>query len=342
MATKKKNKLLPMIIMTAVAVVLGVAWVVLDGMGLNVEPEPESTVVSIQSKSTDDLVSITFNDKNGDPMTLVKEENIWYVESDMVFPVDQEDIPDITATLGTLLATRTIEEDTGEFGFDDPQNVISATYEEDEGKVTVKYTIGDVSAYNSGTYVRDDVSGKIYLCSSNPAENFLLEKNDLIKLDIAAFDVEPTSTHTVTITGADGTVNVITDTDGIEEFLGDPFGNVNCDDWVEYDCDDADMAKYGITKVEGSHGILLNYKTTVSVTDSNGESTAKRQETTYNIWFGDTIEDGSVYYTITDSKFVYKLDKERYDLAMSYLTYTPSPETTDVTTAVTEGTTEAE
>ncbi len=343
MAKKKKNKIIPLVCMlVAVAALVGVYFYV-DSLELNnedTEKRPtnpsnpgaagDSTVVAIQSKSTEDLVSMTFNDKNGDPLTLVKEENVWYVESDKVFPVDQTLIPDITSTLGTLLATRTLDEDIGEYGFDEPKNVISATYDEEEGKTTVKYTVGSTNDFNGGTYVRDDINNKIYICSSDPSTNFEIEKNDLIELDVAAFDVEPASTHTVTITGADGRKNVITDNDGIDEFLGDPFGNVDCSDWIEYDCDDADMAKYGITKAEDKANILLNYKTTVSVTDENGESSPKRQETTYSIWFGDTLEDGSVYYTITGSKFVYKLSKDKYDLAMSYLDYVPAPESAEV------------
>jgi len=319
----------------AVAAIVG-AYFYIESLDLNKTNTDEedssngSGVVAIQSKSVDDLVSMTFNDKNGDPITFVKEEGVWYVEDDRVFPVDQSAMNDITATLGTLLATRTIDDDTGEYGFDKPKNVISATYDEDDGKVTVRYTIGNKNDFNSGTYLRDDVSGKIYICSSDPSTNFEVLKEELIELDVAAYDVEPASTHTVTIIGTDGRKNVITDNDGIDEFLGDPFGNIDCSDWVEYDCDAADMAKYGITKAEDKASIMLNYKTTVSVTDENGESTPKRQETTYNIWFGDVLDDGSVYYTITDSTFVYKLSKEDFKLAMSYLDYVPAPETTSV------------
>lgn len=340
MAKKKKNKIIPLICLFVAVAALAGAYFYIDSLDLNNsaanESENDSTVVSIQSKSTEDLVSFTFNDKNGDALTLVKEDGGWYISTDKTFPVDQSLIPDLTATFGTLLASRTLDKDTGEYGFDKPQNVISATYDEEEGKSTVKYTIGDTNDFNGGTYVRDDISGNIYICASNPATNFAeVEQNGLIMLDIAAFDVEPASTHTVTITGADGRKNIITDNDGIDEFLGDPFGNINCSDWVEYDCDESDMAKYGITKADDKAGILLNYKTTVSVTDENGESTPKRQETTYNIWFGDTLEDGSVYYTITNSKFVYKLAKKDFDVAMAYLDYVPK-ETTETTAAVSE------
>lgn len=337
MAKKKKNKVLPLVIMLAVVVAFGAAYFVLDRMDLNAEPEDETNVFSIQSKSTDDITSVTFNDKNGDPITFVKEDSLWYYEAEKEFPVDYESVNELFSGLGTILATREFESDNGEFGFDEPQNVLSVTYSEDEGDTVVKYTVGDTNSFNSGTYVRDDVSSKIYLASANIAEAFADKvRDDFIKLDVAAYDVEPTSTHTVTLVGADGTTNVITDVDGIEEFLGDPFGNIDCTDWVEYNCDEADMAKYGITKGDDKASILLNYKTTVSVTDENGESTPKRQEATYNIWFGDTLDDGSVYYTITDSTFVYKLSKDRYDAAMAYLTFEPAPETTEATTEVTE------
>ena len=337
MAKKKKNKALPLVLMLAVVILFGAAYFVLDRMDLNAEPEDESNVFAIQSKSADKLVSVTFNDKEGNPLTFVKENNVWLYEAEKEFPVDTNKVHEMVTSIGTVLGTREFESDNGEFGFDKPQNVLSLTYSDDSGETVVKYTVGMTNSFNSGTYLRDDVNGKVYLSSANLAEPFKDKMlNDFIKLDVAAFDVEPLSTHTVTIVGADGRKNVITDADGIEEFLGDPFGNIDCMDWVKYNCTDADMAEYGITKGEDKASILLNYKTTVSITNESGESTPTRTETTYNIWFGDTLDDGSVYYTITDSTFVYKLSKDRYDTAMAYLDFEPAPETEAVTTAVTE------
>jgi len=327
MATKKTNKTLPLIILLAVCVLIGAAYFVIKMLDLNAEPEKESTVVAIQSKSIEKLLSVTFTDKNGEVLTLVKESGVWYIESDKIFPVSQTKVNEMISTLGTLLASRTIDSDTGNFGFDKPQNVISATYAEDSGTSSVKYTIGDQNSFNSGTYLRDDISSKIYICSSDPAKNFLVEKNELIELDIPAADVEDASTNTITITGTNGKLNVITDDTAIEEFLGDPFNNVDCTDWVAYGCEDDDMLEYGITKSEDKPGVLLNYLTTIDNI---------RTPATYNIWFGDTLEDGSVYYTITGSTIVYKLSKDKFDTVMSYLDFVPAPQTTDVTVSVTE------
>lgn len=330
MAQKKKNKFMPMILMLAALVVLGGVYLVLDRMDLNAEPEEESTVVSIQDKSTEDIVSVTFNDINGSEMTLVFEDDVWYIDSERDFPVDSSAVTEMLSDFGSILATRELDGDTGEYGFDDPQNVITVKYSEDDGDSTVKYTVGDTNSFNSGTYLRDDVSGKVYICSTNLASSFEIEKSDLILLDTPAEGVEETSVKTVTITDANGVTNSITDTDGIEEFLGDPFDNIDCTDWVEYNVDEAGMAEYGISTEEGSAGILLNFKKTISVTDDSGESTSIRQDATYNVWFGNTEEDGSVYYTITDSTFVYKLSSDNYDAVMEYLTYVP-PETTETT-----------
>ena len=341
MAENKKNKKAPAIlIMLAAAAVLGILYYVLYRMDLNAEPEDESNVVSIHSMSSDDLVSFTFTDASGSELTLVKEEGIWYIDSDRDFPVDANDVNDMVSSVSTLLSTRELDSDTGEYGFDEPQNVLTLKYSTDEGESVLKYTVGDENSFNSGTYLRDDVNGKIYICSTNPASSFEVERNDLIKLDLPASDVDVTSAHTVTINNGEGGINVITDTDGIEEFLGEPFGNVDCTDWVEYAADDSDMARYGITKAEDGAGVLVNYKTTVSVTDENGESTALRQEASYNIWFGDRTDDGDIYYTITDSTIVYKLSADKYDALMAYLSYTPPPETE--TSGVTDTTAAAE
>ncbi len=336
MARKKKNKLIPVIVMLFVAAVLGTAYFILDRMDLNATPEEETNVFSIQSKSTSDIVSITFNDKDGNAITFSSEKGLWSLEGEEDFPLNQSAVTELLSGLGTILGTREFTEDTGEFGFDKPQNVLSITYDEDAGKSVVKYTVGDTNSFNSGTYLRDDVSGKMYLCSSNPAGSFKDKlKTDFVLTDVPAEGVEATATNTITVSDGKGAVNVFTDVDGIEDFFGDAFSNIDCVDWVKYNCTDEDMTEYGITKGEDRAGILINYKKTVTVKDEEGVSTPIRQDATYNVWFGDTLEDGSVYYTITDSTFVYKLSKEDFELVMTYLTYAPEAEE-ETTTASAE------
>lgn len=316
----KKNKIIPLIVLIGVVVLLIATFFILKKLDLNAPPKEESTVTAMHSKSSETLESFSFTDKEGEFLTFVKDKGVWYVESDMVFPVDQTKVNDMTATLvGTLLATRTIESDNGEYGFDNPRNVVSAKYNENGTVSEVKYTIGISNEFNSGTYVRDDVNNKIYLCASDPAKNFDVAKNDLIMLDIAAADVEVMSTSKVTIINENGEKREIVSDMLIEEVLDTPFSNVDCGDWVEYACDDADMAKYGITKNEDKPLVSVFYKTTVSVKDENGVSTPTRQDTTYYIWFGNTTDDGSIYYTITGSSIVYKLSADKYELLMSYM-----------------------
>lgn len=336
MSHKKKNKALPLIILICVAAVLGGVYAILYRLDLNADKEDDTTVITIQSKNSNELCGVTFTDKNGDIVTLKLENNIWYVDGEPEFPLDYSKATEIASSAMTLLATRELDSEQPEYGFDDPQNVLTFYFEKDGTQSTTKYTVGTSNSFNGGTYLRDDVSGKIYICSSNPASEFNVAKNDLIELDTHAYDVDPTSVKSVTLTSGDGRETTISDDDGVEEFIQNPFDLIDCKDWIKYAVDDEGMKEYGITKDDACAAIRVDYKTSVSATDADGESTTLRQDAVYNVWFGDALEDGSVYYTITGSTIVYKTSKENYDAIMAYLDYVPAPATTDTDAAVTE------
>lgn len=336
MSYKKKNKALPLIILLCAAAVLGAAYAVLYKLDLNADKDDDMNVITVQSKSSDELRGVTFTDKDGETVTLRADGNLWSVEGEPEFPLSYSKATEIATSALTLLATRELDSETAEYGFDRPQNVLTFYFEKDGVKSETKYTVGTTNSFNGGTYVRDDVSGKIYICSSNPAAKFDVAKGELIELDKHAFDVDPTAVKKVTLKAVDGRENVITDDDGMEEFIQNPFDLIDCKDWIKYAVDDEGMKEYGITKGDDAPSIRVDYKTSVSATDADGESSTIRQDAVYFVWFGDTLEDGSIYYTITGSTIVYKTSKENYDAIMEYLDYVPAPETSASDTAVTE------
>lgn len=334
MAKKKKNKALPLIILMSAAIVLVGAYVAIDRLDLNADDDDDSSVITVLSRSSDDIAGARFTDENGETVTLRKENNRWSLEEDPDFPVNGTDAESIATSCLTLLATREITDESHDYGFDSPQNVITLYFTDDDGESSVTFTVGVSNSFNGGTYVRDDTNNKIYICSTNPASKFNIARDDLIELDTHAYDVDPLSVKAVTLNSLDGRTITITDDDGMEEFISTPFDLIDCADWVEYAADDEKMLEYGIVKSDDSPGIIVNYKNSVSVTDSDGESSTIRQDAVYNLWFGNTLEDGSVYYSITGSTIVYKTTKEIYDTIMEYLDYVPAPDTE--TTAVSE------
>ncbi len=337
--TKKKNKKAFGLI--ALVLVLGIvcaAYFVIKKLDLNAEEQPESNIITVQSYSASNLMEFSFVGTDGKTLTFEREsEYSWLYPADGKFPVNSEEVENVATSNLTMLATRELEEESAEFGFDEPRQKITYKFDSgEEGETVREYTVGAKNTFNGGTYVRDETNGKIYIVSGDPASAFEKKLEDFILLDIAAYTVDPTSTKCVTINDGLGNSIEITDTTGIEDFLGEPFNVIDCSDWVEYGADESVMLKYGIDKSEAKGGVKVDYKTTVTVEDDNGESSAIRQDTTYYTWFGDRLEDGSIYYTISDSAIVYKLSAENLKTVTDWLDYVPAPETETSTDTVTE------
>jgi len=331
---KKKNRLIPLVLLLVVCAGLAGLWWFLDSKDYNAPPKTESTVTAIHSESSDALTSVTFVDKDGIELSFTKEEGCWYITDDKEFPVNNTKVNEMFTPLARLLSTRVLEEDNGEFGFDDPQTVLTLTFTGENGTTQYKYTVGDVNSFNGGTYLRDDLNGKYYICSTNPAEKFDIVKKDLFQVDAFAADVGSTDVKKITLFDADGSTKVIEDNDGVDLFMAEAFEEMDLIDWVAYGIDAETMAsEYGIVKDPEKNNVLVDYKTTVTVKDENGESSAMRVDATYNVWFGNTLEDGSVYYTQTGSEIVYKLSAEKYGKVMKFMNYTPAETTAEETTA---------
>ena len=96
-----------------------------------------------------------------------------------------------------------------------------------------------------------------------------------------------------------------------------------------------ELADYGIT--DSSARLIVNYKSAVAATDSAGNSTTTRVPASYEVMFGGECEkDGEngekipcVYYTITDSTIVYRMEKTDCEKIMAYLEYTPDTTASD-------------
>ena len=112
------------------------------------DTEEEVKTSSVAALEEADMASVSFGAKDN-MLTFIQEDNIWYLEADKNFPVDQPSLSDLLSKLSDVQALRTIEEpeNLGEYGLEDPQTSIIVTGTDGE---KTSFYIGDDNTVVSG------------------------------------------------------------------------------------------------------------------------------------------------------------------------------------------------
>lgn len=295
------------------------------------------TAITVISADSAKLTKLSFAKDGGEALTFVREGEVWFYETDKAFPVNQSTLSSMATSISSVTAERQLESDNGKYGFDAPSLVVSTVYS-DGSEYTL--TLGDTNGFNTKVYMKDQ-AGKIYMFSDTVTSMFSYTLRDLLKTDDVGSDIESTYVSDVTVTKADGTQNVITDSEGMSDARGS-IALLDLEDWVDYAMDEESFAQYGVG--ESSEKIAVNYRAKVTVTNDDGTQTTSRVPKTCEYIFGDHMteenEDGEtveyVYYTVNGSTILYRVDLESYEEVMAWADYTAPEPTETETEAVTE------
>lgn len=135
----------------------------------------KDTVTAIQVNS-DDVTSFSWQSQ-GETLTFEKEEDTWYYQPDHSIKIDQDGIGDLLSAVEKVTTQNKLEdvEDTAEYGFDDPTNVL--TFKTGEESYTV--TLGMKNEVTSQYYVKNSQSDTIYLIDTDPSATFAKTVEDL-------------------------------------------------------------------------------------------------------------------------------------------------------------------
>lgn len=158
---KAVRLLIAAVLLLAVAVVL---VLVLNQQKENSEGEIKTEAVS-QTKIKDiEAMTYTSESTGGKPVTLVRENDIWYYEEDKEFPLDQDYVTNtMVMTAAQATANQTLDnpsDNLEEYGLTEPAVTIVLKKVSDE-EVTMK-----IGAYNEsveGYYLKVEGDDKIYL-----------------------------------------------------------------------------------------------------------------------------------------------------------------------------------
>lgn len=340
MKAKQKKQAISLVVLVILLAALIVGYFAVSKMDFNEGTEGETTTdttVTVISADSTKLTSVSFAKEGGEALTFIREGEVWFYEADRSFPANQSLLSSMATSISSVTADRQLESDNGEYGFDEPSLVVSTVYS-DGTEYTL--TLGETNGFNTKVYLKDQ-AGKVYMFSDTVTSMFSYTLRDLLQTDDVGSDIESTYVSDVTVTKADGTQNVITDSDGMSGARSS-ISLLDLSDWVDYAMDEESFASYGIG--ESSEKIAINYRAKVTVKNDDGTETTSRVPKVCEYIFGSRMteenEDGEaveyVYYTVNGSEILYRIELEVYEEVMAWGDYV-EPETTETETeAVTE------
>ncbi|MBU5472340.1 DUF4340 domain-containing protein [Roseburia sp. MSJ-14] len=114
---------------------------------------------------------------NGTTITFEKDGDTWYYQPDHSINIDQDKINTMLAAVADVTSEEKLEnvEDTSEYGFDNPTNVLTFTM----GDGTRTITIGMQNEITNQYYIMDNNSDTIYIVDSSMSTAFSKSVEDM-------------------------------------------------------------------------------------------------------------------------------------------------------------------
>lgn len=140
------------------------------------QKEEESKKIEAVSVDKDAVKSFSYR-LEGNIITFEKEEDTWYCQSDHNISINQDTIDAMLDAVTEVTVEEKLEnvEDTSEYGFDSPTNVLTFTME--DGTRTI--TIGMQNEITGEYYIMDNNSSAIYVVETDLSATFSKSVDDV-------------------------------------------------------------------------------------------------------------------------------------------------------------------
>ncbi len=332
---KKKSQAFTMIVLFLVIIVLLIGYFVAKGIAEKSEKDKsesgDTKLIQIDTSKAKTLTYLI----DGEEYTLIKEDDIWKVESEKERPLDQDKVQDMVDRFKEMTASKVVSENQDKLAdlrLDKP--ALTVTLKLEDG-ATYSYSTGtNVVTSDGGCYAIVQGYPGIYILPEGYYSLFSANLNTITKLAVVS-DVNANNVTKIRIT-KDGKVMIDaaqdkdTETWGITKpyALGVKMDSNNMNNLasnyvsyrflenIDYNC--KDFSQYGLDKPTSE--VYLEYFTK----DSDDSKTTDH---TLKLSIGKTNEDGSLYYVrLNDSESVYTMGVNTIDLytnvnAFDYVDY---------------------
>jgi len=256
--------------------------------------------------------------KDGDDKKEPKTETIWKITSYMPVKLNKSKVDDLTRSFSSLTAEELVEEDAKDlsiYGLDKPAATGTAIL--DDG-TTVTLYLGNKTAQGSTYYLMKDGDTNVYTVYSHHADRLNSSLSDFRDKSLPTVNTAELTYLNISGEGREEMEIVLNDSQSSTEAefglglyqLVKPYKRPRGVDTSKLDpklegvsglaikefVDDqpADLAKYGLDNPSLRFVI-------------------KDKENTLDLSFGDTLEDGTIYFKTADSDAVYVIDESKVE-----------------------------
>ena len=250
----------------------------------------ESESAEIVSISADDIKSIKFLiDKQ--EVVFEKDGDSWVKADESAFPVSQDKVDALAASLESITAARTLEdvEDVSEYELDQPENTITVTTT--DGDTTVIQIGMENSSTNQEYIDLNNDPSTVYVVESSTFQSFEGELYDFAKSGTFPA-VDSSTVNRISVDGKESSYTVKKDennmwtvagSDGKEEkadsakatSLASALSGMAYASFVNYDCAESDLSKYGLDKPYST--ITVDYQEEIQ--DSSDKEDSAKDDT---------------------------------------------------------------
>ncbi len=315
MKNNKGAKLL--LLISVIAILLLVYFLVIPKLNkpAEVAEEPDESVVIADYKS-DDLTAFSYTCAEKDvsfSFSYKSSTYSWYLADDTNFPVDQEQLGEMSGALLKITADRSLGTDSisrEDAGLTSPAYTITAKY----GKTEKTYYIGNYNGFTQSYYFAVEGDDNIYLIS-NGLESYF----GYTLLQFAAYeDIPVMSTENVSSYEVRTTLETYTYTDTAHITYLNSLYISGC---VEYNPDADALAAYMLDS--NASTITVNYTETLAVQNedasiTDGAGIEVQHQFTVKVGALCDGDDSKRYVMLNDSPLVYKMSASTLESIMTH------------------------
>lgn len=317
MKTKKKNPLLPLLILVGILAALLVAYKALSDANARKAREEalaaaaaENAAVTVAAFDPAAMTALEYKTSGGDSLRFVVVNGAWQYAPDPAFPLDAVSLAQMGTAVASITADRTVDEGSpADYGLDEPSCVVTVEY----GGEKHVYRTGNYNSFSGSWYLMADDG--VYLVPTNLASSFSKSLDDLLVRDTIPSSEWAARDYVKDVTVRDGEgERVVTDPEETDELLA-ALGRVYLRTCANYAATEEEKAACGL---DGSKGVTVNYRKAVSTSNESGNSTTSYLDTSYTLLLGDGTEDG-VYASPLSSSMIYVIPADTASALLAFI-----------------------
>ena len=271
-----------------------------------------------------DAVALSYTKRGGETVSVEIQNSRWVYAEDPTLPLNQTTVAYMANALASMGAQSIVNlegADTASFGLEDPAWTFSVTYEDkDIPRTEHTYVMGNYNEFGKGYYFKELGVDKVYIGVEGLTQFFEYELHEIV--DAGKFPVlSADKFDSVDITVGDETRHLSgEDTAAAFVTISDLLKTSN---YADHHINETTLQKYGL--VQPHTEVSINYKETVTVTDTAGATSSStiEQIRSFKIQLGDTFEkDGEAYtaFLADGYTFIYYMPTSVAESIMTHFT----------------------